>query len=346
MTTEHPKFNAAAVQAAPVFLDLGGTVDKAIGLIEEAADNGANLIAFPETWIPGYPWWIWLDSPAWGMQFVQRYNDNSLIVDSPEYERIAGIARDKEIFVALGYSEKAGGSLFMGQALIDETGRTVAARRKLKPTHVERTVFGEGDGSHLAVHDTSLGRVGAMCCWEHLQPLSKYAMYSQNEQVHIASWPSFSLYSGMAYALGPQLNTSASQMYAAEGQCFVIASCATVSKEMIKLLIDAPQKAELLKEGGGHAMIFAPDGTPMCEPLAPDQEGILYADIDLGMISLAKAAADPVGHYARPDVTRLLFNPAPLPPVQEFGPPLQLVETADEEAPIDQSPVAETAEAS
>ncbi len=150
----------------------------------------------------------------------------------------------------------------------------------------------------------------------------------------------------MAYALGPQLNTSASQMYAAEGQCFVIASCATVSKEMIKLLIDAPQKAELLKEGGGHAMIFAPDGTPMCEPLAPDQEGILYADIDLGMISLAKAAADPVGHYARPDVTRLLFNPAPLPPVQEFGPPLQLVETADEEAPIDQSPVAETAEAS
>ena len=335
MTTQHPQFKAAAVQAAPEFLDLGGTVEKGIGLIKDAAKNGAKLIAFPETWIPGYPWWIWLGSPAWGMQFVQRYHDNSLVVGSQEYQSIADAARDYGITVVMGYSEKSGGSLYMGQALIDTHGQTISNRRKLKPTHVERTVFGESDGSHIAVYDTDLGRVGALCCWEHLQPLTKYAMYSQHEQVHIASWPSFSLYRGMAYALGPQLNMAASQMYAAEGQCFVLAATGTVSPAMIEMLCDTPDKHELIKPGGGFAMIFAPDGTPMAEPLPEDEEGLVYADIDLGMISLAKSAADPVGHYSRPDVTRLLFNSAPRPPVQEFGATYQAIGGAEDEAVAD-----------
>ena len=171
-------------------------------LIAEAAAKGAKLIAFPETWLPGYPWFIWLDSPAWGMQFIQRYHDNSLVYGSAQAERLAQAAKQHAITVVMGHSEKHGGSLYMGQWIIGADGETVAMRRKLKPTHVERTMFGEGDGSDLAVHDTPLGRVGALCCWEHLQPLSKYAMYAQNEQVHIAAWPSFSLYRGGAYALG------------------------------------------------------------------------------------------------------------------------------------------------
>jgi hypothetical protein len=143
----------------------------------------------------------------------------------------------------MGHSEKQGGSLYMGQWIIGADGETIAQRRKLKPTHVERTVFGEGDGSDLAVHDTPLGRVGALCCWEHLQPLSKYAMYAQNEQVHVAAWPSFSLYRGGAYALGPEVNNAASRIYAVEGSCFVLAPCATVSKEMVALLCgDDPTK--------------------------------------------------------------------------------------------------------
>lgn len=130
----------------------------------------------------------------------------------------------------------------MGQAIINDKGQTVAARRKLKPTHVERTVFGEGDGSDLCVLETGIGRLGALCCWEHPQPLSKYAMYAQDEQIHVAAWPSFSLYCNAAYALGPEVNNAASQMYAAKGQCFVLAPCATVSKEMIDTLIDDPKK--------------------------------------------------------------------------------------------------------
>ncbi len=312
MTATHPKFRAAAIQAAPVFLDLDASIDKAVRLIAEAAANGAKLIAFPETWLPGYPWFVWLDSPAWGMQFIQRYHDNSLVYGTPQADRIAQAAKKHNIVVVMGLSEKQGGSLYMGQWIIDENGNTVAQRRKLKPTHVERTVFGEGDGSDLTDYDTGLGRIGALCCWEHLQPLSKYAMYAQNEQVHIAAWPSFSLYRGGAYALGPEVNNAASRIYAVEGQCFVLAPCATVSAEMVQMLCgDDPMKKQLLLAGGGFTAIYAPDGQLMHEPLPEDQEGIVYADLDLGMISLAKAAADPAGHYSRPDVTRLLLNKTP-----------------------------------
>ena len=309
MATTHPSFRAAVVQAAPAFLDLDAGIDKATHLIAEAAAHGAKLVAFPETWFPGYPFFLWLDSPAWTMQFIQRYHDNSLVIDSPEYERLAKAARDNGISIFIGFSEKHGGSLYLAQALIDETGSTVYTRRKLKPTHVERTLFGEGDGSDLCVVDTPLGRIGGLCCWEHLQPLSKYAMYSQNEQVHVAAWPSFSLYRGGAYALGPEVNNAASRLYAVEGQCFVLAPCGVVSPAMIELMCGAdPMKNQLLLPGGGFARAYAPDGRELGEALPEDAEGLVYADLDLGFISLAKNAADPAGHYSRPDVTRLLFD--------------------------------------
>jgi nitrilase len=310
MSLTHQKFKVAAVQAAPAFLDLDASVAKAIRLVDEAGARGARLIAFPETWIPGYPWWIWLGAPAWAIMrgFVGAYFDNSLAYDSPAAEKLREAAKRNNIVVVLGLSERDGGSLYIAQWIIGADGETVAQRRKLKPTHVERSVFGEGDGSDLAVHDLDIGRVGALCCWEHLQPLSKYAMYAQNEQVHIAAWPSFSLYDPFAHALGADVNNAASKIYAVEGSCFVIAPCATVSREMIDLLCDTPDKHDLLHAGGGFAAIYGPDGAPIGDRLPPDQEGLICADIDLAMISVAKAAADPAGHYSRPDVTRLLLN--------------------------------------
>ncbi len=319
------KYKVAAVQAAPAFLDLKGSVDKTIALIDEAAANGARLVAFPEVFIPGYPWHIWLDSPAWaiGRGFVSRYFENSLSYDSAEAERIRIAVGKAGVTAVLGLSERDGGSLYISQWFIGRDGETIAKRRKLRPTHCERTVYGEGDGSDLAVHDIQgLGRVGALCCWEHLQPLSKYAMYAQNEQVHVASWPSFSLYDPFAHALGAEVNNAASLIYAVEGSCFVIAPCATVSHAMVDELCDLPNKHPLLHAGGGFARIFGPDGSSIAEPLPPDQEGLLYAEIDLAAIGVAKAAADPAGHYSRPDVTRLLFNNTPARRVERFALPV------------------------
>ena len=303
----------AAVQAEPVWLDMDATTDKVVSLVAEAAGNGAELVAFPETFVPGYPWHIWLDSPAAGMAMVPRYHANAPTADGPQLAKVCAAAAAGEITVVLGYSERDGGSLYMSQAIIDPSGTVVKARRKLKPTHVERTVFGEGDGSDLDVADLGYGKVGALCCWEHLQPLSKYAMYSMGEDIHCAAWPSFSLYRGAANALGPEVNNAASLMYAVEGQCFVVAPCAVVGDAAVDLFCDTPTKEQLLGKGGGFARIYGPEGTSLAEPLAEDEEGILYADCDPALQAIAKSAADPTGHYSRPDVTRLLLNRSPSP---------------------------------
>ena len=186
----------------------------------------------------------------------------------------------------------------------------------MKPTHVERTLYGEGDGSDFKVVDSNIGRVGALCCAEHLQPLSKFAMYSMNEQIHAASWPSFTLYRGMAYALGHQANLAASQVYAVEGGCYVVHSTAVTGQDMFDVMCDTQEKALLLnpdggKPGGGFSMIFGPDGRPLAEHLPEDVEGLIYADVDLQAIPVAKAAFDPAGHYARGDVVRLMINREP-----------------------------------
>lgn len=310
METQKP-FKAAAVQAAPAFLDLRGTVDKTIALIEEAAAKDVSLLAFPEAWIPGYPFWSWLGSQAWGMQFVGRYHANSIERDGPEMQAIAAAVARTRMTVVVGTSERDHGSLYLGQTIFGPDGAIIANRRKLRPTHVERSVFGEGDGSDLKVHQTELGRLGALCCWEHLQPLVKYAMFAQHEQIHIASWPAFSLYQGRAYALGPDLNAAVTQVYAAEGQCFVVAATTIVTPDIQAMLCDDPAKVDLLPLGGGKSMIFGPDGAPLADYLAPTEQGMIIADIDLEMIAYAKAAADPIGHYSRPDVFQVLFDDRP-----------------------------------
>ena len=307
------KIKAAAVQAAPVFMNLDASIDKAVQWIDEAASNGAEVVAFPETWLPGFPWFIYLGNPAESLALFPRYHDNSMAVDSPQMRRLQNSVKRAGVTVVMGFSERDRGSRYMAQAIIGPDGGLLLARRKLKPTHIERTVFGEGDGSDLRVVDASFGRLGALNCWEHVQPLMKMAMYAQHEEVHVAAWPSLSIYRDIAYALGPEVNNAASMIYAVEGGCFVLAPCAVISQEMFDMLCDTPQKAHLLnprtdKPGGGFSMIYGPDGRALCEPLPEDREGILYADLDPVLITLAKATADPIGHYARADAVRLVVN--------------------------------------
>ena len=308
-------YRVAAVQAEPAWLDVGAGVQKTISLIGRAADGGASLVAFPETWLPGYPIFLWLGPVAGQMPFIARYHANSMSVDSDHLAAIRKAARRHGVTVALGWSEKDHGSLYMAQTLIGAEGDVLMHRRKLKPTHVERSLFGESDGSHLKVVDTDLGRIGALNCWEHLQPLSKYAMYAQHEQVHIASWPAFGLYRGIAQQLSLEANMAATQTYALEGGCFVVATTTVISDAGIDVFAATEDQKALVSAGWGGSRIFGPDSSVISEPLDGSTEGLVFAEVDLALIDLAKNAADPVGHYSRPDATRLLLDSRPTTPV-------------------------------
>lgn len=298
----------AAVQAAPALLDIEKAVEKTIAFMDEAGASGVELIVFPETWISGYPWWIWINIPVQNIHKTGDYFANSIEAGSEYDLAIAAAAKRNNLHAVIGVSEKSGGSLYMGQWHYGPDGEVISRRRKLKPTHTERVVFGEGDGSDIIVTETELGNIGALCCWEHMQPLTKYAMYAQNEQIHAAAWPAFSVYTDVTYALGAQLNMAVNQIYAAEGQCFVIASTSIITQELQDMLCTTDEHRELIQLGGGYSRVWGPDGSPQGEPLGTDEEGLLIVDINLGMIPYCKAAADPAGHYSRPDVTQLLVN--------------------------------------
>ncbi|KAB8766458.1 hypothetical protein FH972_026618 [Carpinus fangiana] len=178
----------AVTQHEPVWLDLEGAVQKTCDLIREAASGGAQLIAFPELWIPGYPAWIW--SRPFDFDLGIRYVQNSLAISSAHMDTIRAAAAANKIQVSLGFSENDAYSVYIAQALIGADGDIKMRRRKMKPTHMERTMFGDASGECLTnVVDTPIGKVGSLACWEHIQPLLKYHTLAQKEQIHVAAWP-------------------------------------------------------------------------------------------------------------------------------------------------------------
>jgi nitrilase len=322
---------AAAVQAAPVWMDRDKSVEKAIALIDEAGSKGAELVAFSESWLPGFPFWIWLGTPAWGSDFFVELHRNAVEADGKEIAAIRAAAKRNKLEVVLGATERDGGSLYCTLFYLGSKGEYRGRHRKLKPTHVERSIWGEGDGSDLFVVETPLGIIGGLNCWEHLQPLSKYAMYAQNEQIHIAAWPALSIYNNTAYALGVEANMAASRVYALEGQSYVLACTSLVDDTVMKRLVDTDERRALLELGGGTTTIFAPSGQTLAGPLGYTEEGLLIADLDLGEIRRAKQAADPAGHYARADATRLQLNRQPREPIRLDANALAALETQFED---------------
>lgn len=318
MVSYNSKFLAATVQAEPVWLDADATIDKSIGIIEEAAQKGASLIAFPEVFIPGYPHWAFLGDVKYSLSFTSRYHENSLELGDDRMRRLQLAARRNKIALVMGYSEREAGSRYMSQVFIDERGEIVANRRKLKPTLVERTIYGEGNGTDFLTHDFAFGRVGALNCWEHFQPLSKFMMYSLGEQVHVASWPAMPTLRDI-FQVSIEANATVTRSYAIEGQTFVLCSTQVIGPSAIETFCLNDEHRALLPQGCGWARIYGPDGSELAKPLAEDAEGILYAEIDLEQILLAKAAADPVGHYSRPDVLSVQFDPRNHTPVHRIG---------------------------
>lgn len=304
------KARVAATQFEPVWYNAHETITKMISYIEEAAANGAKLVSFGECAIPGYMYHVWTD-----LLFVNhaKYDieltNNSLEIDGPEMRRIMRAARDNNIYVETGYIERDGASRYMSQVIISDEGKILLNRRKLKPTDGERCVCGDGTGADLKVVETPIGILGTTECWEHAQPLITYAMTSMHEQIHIAAWPGNSFKADTHLMRGNENILDFSRVYAMQAQTYVVLATLLTGDACI----DYFDGSNVLNKGGGHAQIISPDGDFLCEPLPADQEGIVYADIDLNHILAVKAMIDPVGQYSRPDIFCLNINKDPKP---------------------------------
>lgn len=292
----------AAAQMAPVFLDAGATVEKVARQILEAGQNGAQLIAFPETVIPGYPYWSLVLDPLSIRAFNRDLFNQSVEIPSRATDRLARAAKQANCYAVVGLNERAGGTLYNTQLFLSNRGEIVGRRRKLVPTSHERMVWGQGDGSDLSVLDTPHGRLGALICYEHSNALYRYALVAQGEQIHVANWPG-----GLPWING--IIDAAIRHYAFEAQAFVVNSTAILTEEIIAAL-GRRGSVERLRPGGGYSAIVAPAGKFLAGPVE-DKETILYADLDFDAIADMKMIVDSAGHYARPDVARLLLRRGP-----------------------------------
>lgn len=299
----------AVVQAAPVWLDRAATTAKACSLIAEAAARGARVIAFPESFIPAFPYWVWHLGLAENQASFRALYEAAVQIDSPEVAQLSAAARRAGAVVVMGVTERDGGSLYNTQLFFDADGTLAGRRRKLKPTSAERLVWGEGDGSGMAVYATAAGRIGGLMCGEHNLALARYTLQSLGEQIHVASYPD-PLMEGRGFA---DRLEAAVRHYAAEGQCFVLNATGFIDDAVRAAAFTTPQaQAELADPRGlnGASSIIAPSGEVLAGPLS-GCEGILTADIDLRNIAYAKYWFDAAGHSGRSDIFRLSVDFSP-----------------------------------
>ena len=310
MTEKKQQIKVAVVQAAPVLFDREATVEKACGLIKQAAEQGAQLILFPEAFIPAYPRGLAFGtvvgsrSPV-GRRIWQRYWENTVEVPGPTTLRLGQAAKKANIYLAMGVIERdaarSTGTVYCTLLYFGPDGRLLGKHQKLKPTAGERLIWGEGDGSTLTVIQTEIGRIGGLICWENYMPLARMAIYDKGVELYLA--PTADARDTWQATL---------RHIACEGRCFVLGCNQYMTKEMypddLKELKELDEQPEIMCRGG--SAIISPLGKVLAGPLY-DQEGILFADLDLGAIARSKFDFDVVGHYARPDVFQLSVNEKP-----------------------------------
>ena len=297
----------AVIQAAPVFFDREATVAKARGMIAEAAAGGARLILLPEAFIPAYPRGLSFGAvvgsrtPA-GRRLWARYWANSVPVPGPTTAALGEMARRGDAYLAIGVIEQEGefgcGTLYCTLLYFGPDGALLARHRKLMTTAAERVIWGQGDGSTLGVLDTPHGRVGGLICWENYMPLARMALYAQGVQIYLAPT-----------ADSRETWQATLRHIACEGRCFVLGCNQFVTQTMIPADLEGIE--ELANQGAtlcrGGSAIVSPLGDYLAGPLF-DQEGVLYADLDLRQVTEGKFDFDVAGHYARPDVFQLVVN--------------------------------------
>jgi predicted amidohydrolase len=305
--TPESRYVAAVVQHPPAFLDRDATVASMEALIDEAAGEGARIVSFSESHLPGYPVWIhgtgaW-DDPV-GKRYYRLLLENALEVPSPALTRLQRAAARNRLVLVFGATERdtqfSRGALYNSLVFIDRDGTILGIHRKLMPTSAERVVWAQGDASGLRVHPTDLGRVGGLICWEHWMPLSRFALHASGEQVHVAAWPDVI-----------EVNQLAARHYAFEGRAYVLCVGQYLRyedlpddaelREAVKGLAGEPGNGPVLPVGAG---IIGPDGAWISGPAGPEPT-IVYGEIDLGRIAEGQEHLDTGGHYSRPDIFSL-----------------------------------------
>ncbi|MFC2043399.1 carbon-nitrogen hydrolase family protein [Chloroflexota bacterium] len=306
--TNFPEFTLAAVQAAPVYFDREASTEKACQLIIQAGEKGADLAAFGETWLPGYPFFH--GSPLLNQGRV-TYLANAVEIPSPTTDRLCEAAKKANVDVAIGIAEidpRTRGTVYCTLLFIGRDGEILGSHRKLKPTGTERTVWGEGDGVGLRVYERSYGRISGLNCWEHRMVLPGYALMAQGTQIHVASWP-------FSSRLDP-VNKSLliSQAFACQGSCYVIATGALFRPEDVQETyrdLAVNRVDGWIGDRQGGCSIIAPVGDVIAQATA-GEETVLTASVSLEPVLYSKGFLDVGGHYSRPDVLQLLVNRRPL----------------------------------
>jgi aliphatic nitrilase len=319
------RIKAAAIQIAPDLAGGTGTVDRVCDAIDRAAAQGVELAVFPETFIPYYPYFSFVAPPVLMGKDHLRLYELAVEVPGPVTVRLSKAAAQHGMVLVVGVNERDGGSLYNTQLVFDADGALVLKRRKITPTFHERMVWGQGDGSGFRAVETAVGRLGALACWEHYNPLARFALMEEREEIHCAQFPG----SMVGQIFAEQIEVTI-RHHALEAGCFVINATGWLTDEQIASITPDDKLRKTLR-GGCYTAIISPEGVPLCAPIT-EGEGMAIAELDPALITKRKRMLDSVGHYSRPDIFTLHIDRTPR--VQVLGRTVTANENHDAGFPI------------